>query len=72
MKRIYCLYILLSGCLFFLAGSCKEKSYPEYTSVNEQIVAQWERVSDSMLAAVRVPGMIIGIWAPDRNLTWVK
>lgn len=72
MKRIYCLSILLLGCLFFLAGSCKKKSDPDYTAVNEQIVAQWERVSDSMLAAVRVPGMIIGIWAPDRGLTWVR
>jgi D-alanyl-D-alanine carboxypeptidase len=71
MKRIACFSALLFGCLFFLVCSCKKKSDPDYTAVNEQIVAEWERVSDSMLSKVRVPGMIIGIWAPGRGLAWV-
>ncbi len=71
MKRKAFLSILLLSCLFVLVNACKKKNDPDYSSVNEQIVAQWEQVSDSMLAAVRVPGMIIGIWAPNRGLTWV-
>jgi D-alanyl-D-alanine carboxypeptidase len=53
------------------ATSCKKSTSPDYTNLNNQIIAEWERVSDSMLAASGVPGMLIGIWAPDRNLAWV-
>jgi D-alanyl-D-alanine carboxypeptidase len=51
--------------------SCKKNSDPDYTVVNNLIITQWESVSDSVLANSGIPGMIIGIWVPDRNLVWV-
>jgi len=54
-----------------LVYSCKKKSDVSVDNLNDQIVAQWEKVSDSILATSKIPGMLIGIWAPDRNLVWV-
>lgn len=63
-------FILLGGIMILIL-SCKKKSDPDAGQLNSQIVAEWERVSDSILAASGIPGMIIGIWAPDRSLSWV-
>lgn len=60
------------GCILISVCSCNKSSDADYNNRNSQIVAQWESVSDSMLKSSGVPGMIIGIWAPDRNLEWVK
>lgn len=72
MKNTSCLSLLMIGFLLMSLCSCKKKSETDNGVVNEQIVAQWERVSDSILATSKVPGMIVGIWAPDRDLVWVK
>jgi D-alanyl-D-alanine carboxypeptidase len=72
VKKITCLSFALLGCFLFMVCSCKKKSDTDFSKVNEQIVAQWERVSDSILGTIRVPGMIIGIWAPNRDLAWVR
>lgn len=64
------LFVLILGISSVLL-SCKKSDAPDYSILNNQIVAEWERVSDSILAASHVPGMLVGIWAPDRDLTWV-
>lgn len=69
MKSTFFLLILALGCTGVL--SCKKSTEPDFSTLNNQIVAEWERVSDSILATSEVPGMIIGIWAPGRNLSWV-
>ncbi|MCX6234806.1 MAG: serine hydrolase [Bacteroidetes bacterium] len=68
MKSKLFLLILALMCMGLI--TCKKESDP-YGDLNKQIVAEWEHVSDSILANSGVPGMIIGIWAPDRNLSWV-
>ncbi len=49
--------------------SCDKNNETE--SINNEIITEWENVSDSVLTNSGIPGMIIGIWAPDRNLSWV-
>jgi len=66
-STLFVLILVMSPALF----SCNKSEDPDYSALNNQIVAEWERVSDSILATSSVPGMLIGIWAPDRNLTWV-
>ena len=72
MKKTSCLSLIILGLLLLPGFSCKHKADAVVTNPNDQIVAQWERVSDSIFAASRIPGMLIGIWAPDRNLEWIK
>ncbi|MCX6286483.1 MAG: serine hydrolase [Bacteroidetes bacterium] len=72
MRKTSCLSILMLGFLLLLNCSCKHKADTVVTNLNDQITAQWEQVSDSIYAASRIPGMLIGIWAPDRNLVWIK
>ena len=72
MKKITFMALVLTGSVLIIICSCKKKSAPAVTSLNDQIVAQWEKVADSMHAACKIPGMLIGIWAPDRNLIWMK
>ena len=72
MKKTFLLSVSIMGCIFILLSSCKKKSDTVVTNLNDQIVAQWEKVSDSILATSKIPGMLIGIWAPDRNLVWVR
>ncbi len=71
MKKHSLLSILLLLFLVIIISSCKKEADKETEKINNQIVAQWELVSDSILTHSGVPGMIIGIWAPDRNLQWV-
>ncbi|MCX6239573.1 MAG: serine hydrolase [Bacteroidia bacterium] len=65
-------FILILGCVIISDCSCTKSSDQDFNNRNSQIIAQWESVSDSILKSSGVPGMIIGIWAPDRNLEWVK
>jgi len=60
--------IVMAGSVIIALSSCKKKSEPAVTSLNDQIIAQWELVTDSMYTASKIPGMLIGIQAPDRNL----
>jgi D-alanyl-D-alanine carboxypeptidase len=71
MKKISFIFLLMMACIMMLVYSCKKKSDVSVDNLNDQIVAQWEKVSDSILATSKIPGMLIGIWAPDRNLVWV-
>ena len=71
MNKTSYLLLVIMGIILFSVCSCKKNSDPEI-NINDQIVAEWERISDSMLAASRVPGMIVGIWAPNNGLAWVK
>ena len=59
----------MAGSVLIPVFSCKKKSETLITSLNNQIVAQWEKSSDSIYAASKITGMLIGIWAPDRNLS---
>jgi len=69
MKTKSVFFPFMLGLVLLSASSCK-KNDPDKI-LNDQIVSEWERVSDSILTHTRVPGMIVGIWAPDRNLQWV-
>ncbi len=71
MKSKSFLTFILTGCIIVIISACKKKSDSDGSILNDQIVAQWEQVSDSMLVHAKIPGMIIGIWAPDRNLVWI-
>jgi len=68
MKKTSCLFLVILGSFLMSVSSCFNKTDPDVNHLNDQIVAQWESESDSMLADSGIPGMIIGIWAPDRNL----
>ncbi|MCX6283742.1 MAG: serine hydrolase [Bacteroidetes bacterium] len=72
MKKTACLSLLMLGFLMFLDCSCKQKAETVTGTSNDQITAQWNQVSDSIYAASKIPGMLIGIWAPDRNLVWIR
>jgi D-alanyl-D-alanine carboxypeptidase len=39
---------------------------------NQAIVSNYEELTDTLIASNKVPGLIVGVWAPDRNLTWIK
>ncbi|MEN6452907.1 MAG: serine hydrolase domain-containing protein [Prolixibacteraceae bacterium] len=67
-KKKLSLAVTFWGILLFLI-SCDKNNETE--SINNEIITEWENVSDSVLTNSGIPGMIIGIWAPDRNLSWV-
>lgn len=39
---------------------------------NQAIISNYEELTDTILTGNKVPGLIVGVWAPDRNLTWIK
>jgi D-alanyl-D-alanine carboxypeptidase len=39
---------------------------------NQAIIANYEELTDALIASNKVPGLIVGVWAPDRNLAWIK
>ncbi|MEI8005994.1 MAG: serine hydrolase domain-containing protein [Bacteroidota bacterium] len=72
MKTSAILSFILTVTILISVCSCSHKSEPPVTFNNDLIVAQWDKASDSIYAASGIPGMLIGIWAPDRNLAWIK
>ncbi len=72
MKKILSEFSFIVIIIGFSVISCKKYSEPDFSVVNNQIITQWENVSDSILVNSRIPGMIIGIWAPDHNLVWIN
>lgn len=39
---------------------------------NQAIISNYEELTDTLVSNNKVPGLIVGVWAPDRNLTWIK
>ena len=67
-----CILLWITAFFILSVWSCKKSGDPDQGELNNRVVAEWERVSDSVLAVSDVPGMIIGIRAPGRDLAWVR
>jgi D-alanyl-D-alanine carboxypeptidase len=39
---------------------------------NQAIISNYEELTDTLISSNKVPGLIVGVWAPDRNLVWIK
>ena len=39
---------------------------------NGEIISYYEALTDTLVSNNKVPGLIVGVWAPDQNLSWVK
>lgn len=72
MKRYFSVNLLFLAIITLLLSAC-EKSSP--TDVKKQltyVTGQWERITDSLLDDPQLPGLIIGIWVPEKNVEWVR
>lgn len=38
---------------------------------NEELIKSFEAITDETMSDTTLPGMVVGIWAPDRKLEWV-
>lgn len=65
LKRvIYC--GLAITALFLFVG----KAYSSVT--NEELKKSFEAITDETMRDTTLPGMIVGVWAPDRGLEWIR
>ena len=72
MKKLICapvLVVLL--CLLFI--SCgTDDDFTQQQLDNQEIISNYEELTDTLISNNKVPGLIVGVWAPDRNLIWIK
>ena len=65
LVSIVLLFVLLVGCAT-IDPAMKQQAD------NKTIISHYEELTDTLIKSSKVPGFIVGIWAPDRNLTWIK
>lgn len=72
MKILFTARLILLALVASFLIACEKT---EKTDIKKQITyvtGQWERITDSVINDPDLPGMIIGIWVPDKNIEWVR
>jgi D-alanyl-D-alanine carboxypeptidase len=65
--KTYCLLSLIGLGLFF--NSCSNDAV---TIQENSLESKIDKICDSIISVSGLPGMIVGIWDPDKNFTYVK
>lgn len=72
MKRAISTLVTMTIFCVFLVSCASEHAVDQQQVDNQTIISNYEALTDTLLSNNKVPGLIVGVWAPDRNLTWVK
>jgi D-alanyl-D-alanine carboxypeptidase len=75
MKNLkYGISFLFFSCILIVVMSAFSNSnlISGLEEEKETIYDKFEQLTDSVIKKVGVPGMVVGVWAPDQNIEWVK
>lgn len=79
-KLVSTLVSIASLCVLFIGCATDSAVNQQQTGLaaaqqqadNQAIISNYEELTDTLISSNKVPGLIVGVWAPDRNLTWIK
>lgn len=72
MKKLISALVSLVFLSLLLISCATDDNINQQQVGNQAIVRNYEELTDTLISNNKVPGLIVGIWAPDRNLIWIK
>ncbi len=65
-------YKFMLALIVLFTVSCSDDSPVAVNSTNQAMSDEIDRVCDSILTNAQVPGMVVGVWLPEKNFTYLK
>ncbi len=65
-------YKFMLALIVLFTLSCSDDSPVAVNSTNQAMSDEIDRVCDSILTNAQVPGMVVGVWLPEKNFTYLK
>jgi D-alanyl-D-alanine carboxypeptidase len=72
MKKLISALVSMVLLCVLLISCATDNAVNQQQVDNQSIISNYEELTDTLVSNNKVPGLIVGVWAPDRNLTWIK
>jgi D-alanyl-D-alanine carboxypeptidase len=72
MKKLISALVSMVLLCVLLISCATDNAVNQQQVDNQAIISNYEELTDTLISSNKVPGLIVGVWAPDRNLTWIK
>ena len=72
MKKLISALVSMVLLCVLLISCATDNAVNQQQVDNQSIISNYVELTDTLVSNNKVPGLIVGVWAPDRNLTWIK